>query len=267
MRRYLTSRGALVLMLSLGLVGFTGCDQPQPAAGRKVGHLADSDGDGVDDGDDRCEGTQTDHVNAVGCPDQDLDGIEDEADQCPDTASGAAVDENGCPFPRPDTEWTPERRVSRIATPAERERFLFSSMILPQPLNCPGDMTAPNMPVITEPALRGIEFDRPFVVDGHNEVTIRWDPVQDPCTPVRYTIEWEYRAVGSSESWQPMVGWKQRTTDTEITVDWQQQDTWARYRIWAMDNNGHNSEKTAWHYFLLSDHPPSEARFSLPRYP
>lgn len=58
----------------------------------------DSDGDGVDDEDDRCEGTPAGiTVDAEGCPaDTDADGVPDHEDACPQTLRGAEVDEEGC---------------------------------------------------------------------------------------------------------------------------------------------------------------------------
>ncbi|WP_374458010.1 hypothetical protein [Nocardioides sp.] len=59
----------------------------------------DSDGDGVADTQDNCEGQgATGRVTADGCPDADLDGVGDAADSCPDVAGvPAAAPYNGCP--------------------------------------------------------------------------------------------------------------------------------------------------------------------------
>lgn len=61
---------------------------------------ADSDGDGVPDGRDRCPGTPAGvRVDGVGCPlDSDGDGVADYLDKCPGTPAGTAVDERGCPL-------------------------------------------------------------------------------------------------------------------------------------------------------------------------
>jgi len=61
----------------------------------------DSDGDGVDDGSDRCPNTPRGvKVNATGCPlDSDGDGVADDADRCPNTPAGTRVDASGCPIP------------------------------------------------------------------------------------------------------------------------------------------------------------------------
>ena len=63
------------------------------------GVVRDTDGDGVTDGKDRCEGTPVGvMVDATGCPtDSDRDGVWDGLDQCPGTPRGARVDAKGCP--------------------------------------------------------------------------------------------------------------------------------------------------------------------------
>lgn len=60
----------------------------------------DSDGDGVEDGDDLCPGTPEGvEVDSTGCPlDADMDGVGDYMDRCPNTPRGAVVDANGCPL-------------------------------------------------------------------------------------------------------------------------------------------------------------------------
>ena len=59
----------------------------------------DSDGDGVEDGSDRCPNTPAGaSVDAYGCElDSDGDGVKDSMDQCPGTPRGVPVDANGCP--------------------------------------------------------------------------------------------------------------------------------------------------------------------------
>lgn len=59
----------------------------------------DSDGDGVRDRDDACNGTPVGAViNEAGCPvDSDGDGVFDGIDQCGSTPAGALVDAVGCP--------------------------------------------------------------------------------------------------------------------------------------------------------------------------
>ncbi|WP_051694176.1 OmpA family protein [Desulfohalovibrio reitneri] len=58
----------------------------------------DTDGDGVDDADDRCPGTPAGvEVDQYGCPfDTDKDGVPDYRDKCPGTPTGAPVDADGC---------------------------------------------------------------------------------------------------------------------------------------------------------------------------
>jgi len=60
----------------------------------------DSDGDGVEDGDDLCPDTPKGvEVDANGCPyDEDMDGVYDYMDKCPGTPRGASVDADGCPI-------------------------------------------------------------------------------------------------------------------------------------------------------------------------
>jgi OOP family OmpA-OmpF porin len=60
---------------------------------------SDSDGDGVEDGSDRCPNTPAGaRVDAYGCElDSDGDGVKDSKDQCPGTPRGMPVDEYGCP--------------------------------------------------------------------------------------------------------------------------------------------------------------------------
>lgn len=60
--------------------------------------VADSDGDGVNDADDRCPDTApgTD-VDGTGCMiDGDHDGVTDKKDRCPKTPAARKVDANGC---------------------------------------------------------------------------------------------------------------------------------------------------------------------------
>ncbi len=57
----------------------------------------DTDGDGVMDADDQCEGTPAGIiVNEIGCADLDGDGVFSNADNCPDTESKWTPDANGC---------------------------------------------------------------------------------------------------------------------------------------------------------------------------
>jgi outer membrane protein OmpA-like peptidoglycan-associated protein len=65
-----------------------------------TGCPSDSDGDGVLNGIDQCEGTPAGaSVDERGCPnDADGDGVVDGIDQCPDTSPGLKVDATGCPI-------------------------------------------------------------------------------------------------------------------------------------------------------------------------
>jgi outer membrane protein OmpA-like peptidoglycan-associated protein len=71
------------------------------AGGKHI--LADSDGDGVADKDDKCA-SQPGFARYQGCPipDSDNDGIHDEADKCPNQAGLAKY--NGCPVPDRDKD-------------------------------------------------------------------------------------------------------------------------------------------------------------------
>ena len=61
----------------------------------------DSDGDGVADDQDHCPNTpRAVTVDPAGCPlDSDKDGVIDDHDRCPDTPRGRKVDTKGCPLP------------------------------------------------------------------------------------------------------------------------------------------------------------------------
>ena len=83
-------------MLSLGLTfAFGGKTETYVAP-----VVADSDGDGVNDDNDRCPNTPAGtQVDSVGCEivmDADGDGVRDADDKCPGTVRGAAVDADGC---------------------------------------------------------------------------------------------------------------------------------------------------------------------------
>jgi len=66
--------------------------------GPATAKFVDSDGDGVEDGLDRCPNTPAgSSVDVYGCElDSDNDGVKDSKDQCPGTAAGAKVDAVGC---------------------------------------------------------------------------------------------------------------------------------------------------------------------------
>ena len=60
--------------------------------------VKDTDGDGVNDAEDKCPATPAGAaVNSYGCElDSDRDGVVNSKDQCPNTPRGVAVDKNGC---------------------------------------------------------------------------------------------------------------------------------------------------------------------------
>ncbi|MFN2420501.1 MAG: thrombospondin type 3 repeat-containing protein [Gemmatimonadota bacterium] len=68
----------------------------------EVVEVADTDGDGVPDDQDRCPNTPFGtRVDAFGCPvvvDSDGDGVPDDQDRCPNTPAGVQVDSSGCPI-------------------------------------------------------------------------------------------------------------------------------------------------------------------------
>jgi OOP family OmpA-OmpF porin len=74
-------------------------DTPKGAVVDSTGCPKDSDGDGVFDGLDKCADTPKGAVvDSTGCPkDSDGDGVPDGIDQCPDTPVGMAVNATGCP--------------------------------------------------------------------------------------------------------------------------------------------------------------------------
>jgi OOP family OmpA-OmpF porin len=79
---------------------------PAPAPAAPTAALpvvADGDGDGVEDGRDKCPNTPAGMaVNAYGCPrDSDGDGVFDIDDRCPGTPAGVAVGADGCPVAAP----------------------------------------------------------------------------------------------------------------------------------------------------------------------
>lgn len=84
-----TNDGQFDNLFSLGL---------QIPFGAATPKWVDSDGDGVEDGSDRCPNTLTGAVvDAFGCElDSDGDGVKDSLDKCPGTLRGVAVDSNGC---------------------------------------------------------------------------------------------------------------------------------------------------------------------------
>jgi len=68
--------------------------------GTPARRVVDSDGDGVNDDEDKCPNSKGDSTNkGDGCPlpqDDDHDGVNNDVDKCPGTPAGAKVDANGC---------------------------------------------------------------------------------------------------------------------------------------------------------------------------
>lgn len=84
--------GALSLQVDPYLVAPAGTTYQLTATIRPA--AVDGDGDGINDGDDRCPDEPG--VAPTGCPDADGDGVPDKFDACPDEPGNAA---NGCPIP------------------------------------------------------------------------------------------------------------------------------------------------------------------------
>lgn len=86
------------VQLAVGIVfAFGGKEK---SAANPPARSMDSDGDGVPDTFDKCQGTPAGvDVDKDGCPlDTDKDGVPDYRDKCPGTPAGVAVDKNGCPL-------------------------------------------------------------------------------------------------------------------------------------------------------------------------
>jgi OmpA-OmpF porin, OOP family len=100
--------------------------------------MADSDGDGVVDDQDRCPGTSRGvKVDAVGCPlDSDRDGVPDDQDQCPQTPEGVKVDARGCPVP-----------VATLGTVTAAGTYVFKDI---QFENNKSDLKAGSYPTLNE---------------------------------------------------------------------------------------------------------------------
>ena len=84
------------------VVAVAACSTTPPAGALldAQGCAFDTDGDGVVDGIDLCQGTPSGvTVDRVGCPlDTDRDGVADYQDLCPKTPLGTIVDTDGCPL-------------------------------------------------------------------------------------------------------------------------------------------------------------------------
>lgn len=181
--------------------------------------VGDDDGDGIPNGPDRCPGTPAaSAVTWTGCPDGDGDGIPDADDACPATPAGVRVTVDGCTPPadggcgeghcgeEPPPCGPPMEcdQLLEVELPRELPWDLRDSMIRkalatrPHDVVCPGDETPPDDPRITSP----VPSLSPILVDAtHSQVqggqlvggdsiplTVQWDPVVDPCGPVRYSV-------------------------------------------------------------------------------
>mgnify|MGYP001058649939 CR=1 FL=1 len=87
------------LFYSLGFAQNFGPEKPKVVAPPPPPPVADRDGDGVPDADDKCPDTPG-LASLQGCPDRDGDGIADVDDKCPDVAGIAKY--QGCPIPDTD---------------------------------------------------------------------------------------------------------------------------------------------------------------------
>lgn len=101
---YLTNSAGEVVMTGYKecWTALGGLEAPIEACGDTISvakfEEADSDGDGVPDGEDQCPDTpQGVEVDENGCPiDTDGDGVPDYLDKCPGTPAGSKVDSKGC---------------------------------------------------------------------------------------------------------------------------------------------------------------------------
>lgn len=84
-----------------------------------IGRESDSDGDGVPNTDDACQGTPWGvKVDEFGCPvDTDKDGVPDHLDKCSDTPAGVKVDADGCALDA-DGDGVPDHLDKCSNTPA-----------------------------------------------------------------------------------------------------------------------------------------------------
>ncbi len=97
--------GAFLGTFATGFSGPTSITFRRPPPGGTV----DTDGDGVDDGDDLCPGTPSgEPVDGDGCGasqlDADNDGVSDADDLCPGTPAGDPVNGDGCGASQLDTD-------------------------------------------------------------------------------------------------------------------------------------------------------------------
>jgi OOP family OmpA-OmpF porin len=136
-----------------------------------MGCSADSDGDAIPDGLDRCPDTPAGAVvDATGCvADADRDGVGDGVDKCPNTPRGALVDAAGCPVAADaDADGVPNDFDKCPNTPKGVPVDATGCMILfqPQPAVAPAAVGAAAGAAATRAAaprptliLRGVNFE------------------------------------------------------------------------------------------------------------
>ena len=95
---FVYSADGKMIKVSDGCLHTTRWDPSMGECGIKPVVVVDSDGDGVNDNNDRCPGTPKNvRVDANGCAiDSDGDGVADYQDQCSGTTRGSQVDSRGC---------------------------------------------------------------------------------------------------------------------------------------------------------------------------
>lgn len=263
MLRRLKTLATSTLLLS-ALLMMANCGS-SPGVGQQRQGLVDSDGDGVWDQHDQCPATTTSNVNAVGCPDQDLDGVYDEDDLCPGTEQGTPVDSSGCRTVGPDVGTGGQVRRPRYLS--DFQRLLIVRRLFPvgHPVVCQGDHVAPPSPRVSSPAPWSALLDHWFNQDPH--VTVSWSAVSDPCEPLTYGIEFQGKGYLGPGGWDA-VERHDNLSATSITIEWPDSTWWGRYRVWARDGNGAQSEVSTWRYFVFptSDRPTSPIFIAPPDY-
>lgn len=263
------SRALAAAGLVLGTL--TGCPvedgEQQPCVvpmGGGLPPLVDTDCDGVLDQHDACpsQGTHG-KVNVVGCPDEDGDGVTDDKDQCEATLWRTPVDENGCPVAVGPGGG--EVRIDRYASGPERRRMISILLGLrPLEKKCEEDMLPPPPPRVVMPEPWSVMF-----ADWHEgpktKVTVAWNAVgsdKEPCQPVRYGLV-VHRRPYSGQKWEPYIH-ERSLSKTTYELVWPKVE-WGRYRVYAVDNNGQASPRTAWRFFTFAvADPPLEDSFIRP---
>jgi hypothetical protein len=264
MRHRLKTRQTHAILLVASVLLVASCESPA-RVGQQARAVVDSDGDGVWDHHDQCPGTSTERVNAAGCPDQDLDGVYDEDDLCPGTEERLPVDRNGCRSVGPDVGTGGQVRRPRYLTAFQRLQIVRQLFPVGLPVVCQDDHVPPPAPRVTSPAPWSALLDQWFNNDPH--VTISWSAVSDPCQPVTYGIEFQGKDYLGPGGWDAVERHDQLSA-TSITIEWPDGSSSGRYRVWARDANGAQSEFSAWRYFVFptSDKPTSPVYIAPPDY-